>query len=288
MPEPLLELHEATVVKDGRPVLDRLTLTIHEGQHTAILGPNGAGKSVFVGLLTHHERAVPHDDGSPAVRVMGQARWDVGTLRRQLGVVSSSLHQRFVEGNSEGRMTARTAVVSAFLASHGILRYGEVTAQMHARAVDALTRVGAAHLADRYLHQISGGEARRVLLARVMVTEPRVLVLDEPTTGLDLAARHDFMERVRDAARGTGTTLVLVTHHTEEIVPEIDRVLFLKDGRVAGDGPTAQMLTSDRLSEVFASPVTLDRVGHYWYARPAGHSRALNPGAQAPAGGLVT
>jgi iron complex transport system ATP-binding protein len=272
VPVPLLELVDATVIKDGRPVLDGLTLTIHEGEHTAILGPNGAGKSVFVGLLTHHERAVPHDDGSPAVRVMGQARWDVGSLRRQLGVVSSSLHQRFVEGNSEGRMTARTAVVSAFLASHGILRYGEVTDEMHARAVEALTRVGAAHLAERFLHQMSGGEARRVLLARVMVTEPRVLVLDEPTTGLDLAARHDFMERVRDAARDAGTTLVLVTHHTEEIVPEIGRVLFLKDGRVAGDGPTAHMLTSERLSAVFDVQVELDRAGDYVYARPSGMS----------------
>lgn len=100
MPAPLLELTRATVLKDGRPALDDVSLTIHEGEHTAILGPNGAGKSVLVGLLTHHERAVVHDDGTPAVRVLGEARWDVSTLRGQLGVVSSALHQRFVAGNS--------------------------------------------------------------------------------------------------------------------------------------------------------------------------------------------
>lgn len=268
VPVPLLELTDATVMKDGRPVLDRLSLTIHEGEHTAILGPNGAGKSMLVSLLTHHERAVPHDDGTPAVRVLGKTRWDVGTLRRQLGIVSSSLHQRLVAGNSEGRIVARTAVVSAFLASHGILRYGVVTDEMHDRATQALADVGAAHLADRFLDEMSGGEARRVLLARVMVTEPRVLVLDEPTSGLDLAARHDFMERVRQVTR-TGTTLVLVTHHSEEIVPEIGRVLLLKAGRILADGPTARMLTPEYLSAVFSVPVEVDRAGDYLYARPA-------------------
>jgi iron complex transport system ATP-binding protein len=268
VPAPLLELADATVIKDGVPVLDRLSLRIREGEHTAILGPNGAGKSMLVGLLTHHERAVPHEDGSPAVRVFGETRWDVGTLRRQLGIVSSSLHQRLVAGNSEGRITAEATVVSAFLASHGILRYGTVSTEMRDRAASALALVGATHLAGRYMHQISSGEARRVLLARVMVTDPRVLVLDEPTSNLDLAARHDFMERVRAVAR-TGTTLVLVTHHTEEIVPEIGRVLLLKDGRVAGDGPTAQMLTAEHLGKLFDVPVAVERVGDYLYARPA-------------------
>jgi iron complex transport system ATP-binding protein len=257
---PLLELRDATVIKDGRPVLDRLSLSIHEGEHTAILGPNGAGKSVFVGLLTHHERAVPHDDGTPAVRVLGETRWDVSSLRRQLGIVSHALHQRFVGGNSEGYMTARTAVVSAFLASYGILRYGAITDDMQARTDEALARVGAAHLAERHLHEMSGGEARRVMLARVIVTEPRVLVLDEPTSGLDLAARHEFMELVRNVAR-TGTTLLLV--------PEIGRVLLLKDGRILQDGPTRDILAPGPLSALFDVPVAVDRVGDYLYARPA-------------------
>lgn len=255
-------------MKDGRAVLDRLSLTIREHEHTAILGPNGAGKSVFVGLLTHHERAIPHDDGRPAVRVFGQPRWDVATLRSRLGIVSASLHQRFVAGNSEGYMTAHTAVLSAFLASHGILRYGAVTAAMRARTDAALATVGAAHLAGRLLHEMSGGEARRVMLARVIVTEPGVLVLDEPTTGLDLAARHEFMGLVRSVAR-TGTTLLLVTHHTEEVVPEIARVLLLKAGRVVGDGPSEVMLAPARLSGLFDVPVVADRVGDYLYTRPA-------------------
>jgi iron complex transport system ATP-binding protein len=267
VPPPLLQLHNATVIKEGRAVLDSLTLTLHQGEHTALLGPNGAGKSMLISLLTQHERAVPHTDGTPPVRVFGAPRWDVTTLRGQLGIVSASLHQQFVAGNSEGRITGHAAVLSAFFRSHGILRYGRVTSEMDDRTAWALERTGAAHLADRQLHQMSGGEVRRVMLARVLVTGPRVLVLDEPTSGLDLAARAEFMQLVRRAVQD-GTTLVLVTHNTEEIIPEIGRVILLKDGRVFGDGTTAEMLTAERLSALFGLAVAIDRAHTYVYARP--------------------
>jgi iron complex transport system ATP-binding protein len=271
---PVLVLQNATVVKGGRPVLHDLQLTIRHGEHTAIIGPNGAGKSVLVGLLTHYERALARADGEDTVCVLGERRWNVAELRSQLGVVSPALHQQFVTGNSEGRITGRAAVVSAFLASHGILRYGVVTDAMWARADQALQQVGAAHLAGRTLDAMSSGEARRVMLARVLAPEPRALVLDEPTTGLDLAARHGFMERVRDIARA-GTTIVLITHHVEEIVPEIERVLFLKDGRLVADGPRHGMLTSARLTALFETPVTVDVVDGYAYARPGGTAASI-------------
>lgn len=267
MSEPVLELIDATVVKDGRPVLDGLTLTIHAGEHTAIVGPNGAGKSVLVRLLTHEDRALPPEDGTAPVRVFGSARWNVFELRSRLGVVSADLHHRFIIGNNEGRITGEAAVLSGFLATQGILRYGVVTAGMRRRAAEALDRMGVSHLAERRLNEMSSGEARRVLLARALVTSPRALVLDEPTTGLDLVARHDFMERVREIARG-GTTLILVTHHIEEIVAEIERVILLRDGRIAADGPKRSVLSSERLSEVFDAPITLEKNGDYYYARP--------------------
>jgi iron complex transport system ATP-binding protein len=267
-PVPVLQLHEATVVKDDRAVLDRLSLTIHEREHTAIVGPNGAGKSVLVGLLTHYERPLARSSGVPPVRVFGADNWNVFDLRSQLGIVSADLHNRFVTGNSEGRITATAAVLSAFLVSHGILRYGAVTDDMRRRTAAALEAVGAAHLGARTLDQMSSGEARRVMLARALVTAPRALVLDEPTTGLDLVARHGFMERVRAIARA-GTTLILITHHIEEIVPEIGRLVLLRGGRVAADGPRAETLTASRLSEVFGAPVALEEAGGYVYAKPA-------------------
>jgi iron complex transport system ATP-binding protein len=261
---PILELINATVIKGERPVLDQLTLRIEEGQHTAIIGPNGAGKSVLVSLLTHHERPIaPANGGPPPVRVFGHDNWNIWDLRPQLGIVSSDLHHRFVSGNSEGRITAEAAVLSAFFASHGVLRYGTITADMRSAAAEALEAAGVSHLANRMLHEMSSGEARRVLLARVLVTKPRALVLDEPTTGLDLAARHAFMERVRGIIRG-GPTLILITHHVEEIVPEIDRVIFLREGRVAGDGPKSQMMVSEPISDLFGLTLTVRHSGGYY------------------------
>jgi iron complex transport system ATP-binding protein len=275
--EPILELRNATVVKEGRAVLDGLSLTIRCGEHTAIVGPNGAGKSVLVGLLTHYERALAPSNGASSVRVFGQDDWNVFDLRSQLGIISADLHHRFVRGNSEGRITGEAAVLSAFLASHGILRYGTVTDDMRARAARALVTAGAAHLAARRLDQMSSGEARRVLLARALVTRPRALVLDEPTTGLDVAARHSFMERVRAIAR-EGTTLILITHHVDEIVPEIERAILLREGCLVADGPKEQMLTAARLGDLFGLPMAVERSEGYFYARP------LPSGKTAPAG----
>ena len=277
--EPILELVDATVIKDGRRVLDGLTLTIRAGEHTAIVGPNGAGKSVFVRLLTLQDRALAPVDGTPPehpsaaaapgippVRVFGRDNWEVFDLRAQLGIVSADLHHRFVNGNNEGLISGEAAVLSGFFASQGILRYRAVTKEMRTQAADALDRLGVSHLAKRRLNEMSSGEARRVLLARALVTSPRALMLDEPTTGLDLVARHQFMERVRQIARD-GTTLILVTHHVEEIVPEIERVILLREGRIAAEGPKQSMLTTARLSDLFAAPIALHEKDGYYHAR---------------------
>jgi iron complex transport system ATP-binding protein len=267
-PPPVLELVNATVVKADRPVLDGLNLTIHDGEHSAIVGPNGAGKSILVRLLTHEDRALVLADGRSPVRVFGDDMWNVFELRSQLGIVSADLHHRLVAGNSEGRITGEAAVLSAFFASDGILRYGVVTNGMRRRAAEALDRMGAGPLARRWLDELSSGEARRVLLARALVTSPRALVLDEPTTGLDLAARHDFMERVRQIAR-EGTTLILITHHIDEIVPEIERVILLREGRIVAAGSKRSVLTAERLSDLFNTPIALEENDGYFYGRPA-------------------
>ena len=267
MNDPVLELCNATVIKGDHAVLDGLTLTIRAGEHTAILGPNGAGKSALVRLLTHEDRPLAQDGAPPPVRVFGHDSWDVFELRTQLGIISSDLHHRFVFGNNEGRVTAEAAVLSGFFATQGILRYGVVTQDMRRRVADALARMGVPHLARRRLDEMSSGEARRVLLARALVTAPRALVLDEPTTGLDLVARHAFMERVRQIARD-GTTLILITHHIEEIVPEIECVVLLGGGRILASGPKPSVLTAQQISRLFDAPVAVDEEEGYYYARP--------------------
>jgi iron complex transport system ATP-binding protein len=160
-------------------------------------------------------------------------------------------------------------VVSGFFASQGLFFHQRVTGAMRAAALAALERVGAAHLASKALDQMSTGEARRVLIARAMAHEPKALVLDEPTRGLDLVAQHDFMERIRGVIRA-GTTLILVTHHVHEIVPEIDRIVLLSRGRVAHDGPKAGVLTASKLSEVFAAPLVVEQTDGYYHVRVTG------------------
>src|SRR5262245_45868656 len=146
---PVLKLDDAVVVKNGVRVLNGLTLTIRQGEHTAILGPNGSGKSSMINLLTHQDRPIVPDDGRPVVEVFGCSRWDIFELRALLGIVTHDLHHRFVGGNSEGYIKAEDAVISGLLSTHGIVRPSKVTAEMRRKAADALARMDATHLATK-------------------------------------------------------------------------------------------------------------------------------------------
>lgn len=260
---PLLELRDATLILGTTRVLDRLTLTISAGEHTAILGPNGAGKSSFMKLLTLQQYPLAAADDESPIRVFGRERWDVFELRSQLGIVSADLHDRFVHGNAGGAISGLDAVLSGFFASQGVFSHHRVTEAMRRDAIAALERVEVGQLAPVTLDMMSTGEARRVLIARALVHNPKALVLDEPTRGLDLVARHQFMERVRQLARD-GITILLVTHYVDEIIPEIARVILLQRGRVVGDGAKSAVLTAGRLSEIFGAPLLVDHADGYY------------------------
>lgn len=264
----VLELVNATVVKGGATILHNLNLTIHDHEHTAIVGPNGSGKSTLVKLLTHHDYPWPRDsdDEPPPVKVYGNDRWDVMELRAQLGVISADMHHRFVIGNSAGNLRAEDVVVSGLFATHGFLRPDQRNERTRRLAAEALARVDAAHLADKMMDEMSTGEARRVLIARALVTSPRALVLDEPTSGLDVVSRSRFLDQVEKVGRA-GTTLIFVTHHVEEIVPAVERVILLKDGRVAFDGAKHEVLTDTRLTEVFGAPVRVSQHDGRYFAQ---------------------
>ena len=266
---PVLELIDATVVRNDVCALDHVSLTIPAGQHTAIMGPNGAGKSALMQLITFQDRPVPHADESASVRVFGRDVWHVFELRPQLGVVSGDLHQRFVNGNSYGRIRVIDAVLSGFFGMHGLTPPDGVTPRMREDARAALERMEATHLSARYLDEMSTGEVRRVLVARALVTSPTALLLDEPATGLDLAARHRLMTLMNRVAEA-GTTLILVTHQVEEIIPAMSHVVFLKRGRVLRQGPRTAVLTDEHLSELFEMPVRLTARDGYLQAAIAG------------------
>jgi len=259
---PLLSIDRATVMRDGRTLLDALSLVIAEGQHTAVLGPNGSGKSTLVKLIERRLYPLVHAGRSPAVQVFGRDRWNVAELRRLVGVVSADLRREF-EASSD---TAMDVVLSGFFAATTLGLDHEVSDTMREGATEALRRVGANHLADRDIGTLSTGEARRVLIARALVHRPRALLLDEPSAGLDPGTRRRFVELLRQLAR-EGTTLVLVTHHVEEIVPEIEQIVMLRDGALFARGPKATMLTDTRLSALFDWPIEVQCTGGFYGAR---------------------
>jgi iron complex transport system ATP-binding protein len=264
--EPILELKNATIVRGGIPVIQGMSLTVHAGEHTVILGPNGSGKSSLIRVLACEDRPMASEDGEPVLRLFGRERWDVIELRTRLGVVTGDLDTGFGIGTSGGRVSGQDVTLSGLLGSHGVFAHHDVTDAMRERARLALARVEASHLAAKPLNEMSAGERRRVLIARALITRPGALLLDEPTSGLDLVARHRFMQSVRRLAV-EGTTVILVTHHVDEIIPETRRVVLLQGGRIVCDAPPDVALTSARLSDVFGGPLEVERGGGYFQVK---------------------
>jgi len=258
---PLLEIDAATVLRGGHTVLDRFSLRVDAGRHTAILGANGSGKSTLVQLIARQLYPLAPGDGRSPVRVFGREHWNVAELRGLLGIVSPAMQHDYT---SEMPLEVFDAVVSGFFAARGLGLDHQVSAGMRERARSALEQLGASHLIGRAMASLSTGEARRALIARALVHRPRALLLDEPCAGLDLASRRRFLESLRALARG-GTTLLLVTHHVEEIIPEIGQVLLLKHGRVLRQGDKAVALTDAALGETFGMPIRVRQHGD-WYA----------------------
>ena len=257
---PLLEIEEASVRRGERLLLDRLSLRVPIGRHTAILGPNGSGKSTLVRLVAREVYPSESERGRGSVRVFGRDLWNVAELRSLLGIVSPLLQRDFT---GDPPLEAFEAVVSGFFSARGLGLHHRVTEEMRERALQAMDTIGAGHLVGREMASLSSGEARRVLIARSLVHRPRALLLDEPCEGLDLVSRRLFLESLRALAKG-GTTLLLVTHHIEEIVPEIGQVLLLRDGRVLRQGEKAETLTDASLSAAFGMPIRVRRRGD-WY-----------------------
>ena len=261
LPKPLIELDRATVVRGDAAVLHALSLRIVAGQHTAILGANGSGKSSFIKLINRELYPLAREGESP-VKVMGRDRWNVNELRTQLGVVTGDLGRDLQDMPELG---VEDAVLTGFFASFVLPPDLQVTATMRDRAREVLAQAHATALMSRQVAELSTGELRRVLIARALVHRPQALLLDEPTAGLDLVARRDFLDLLRKLA-WQGITLVLVTHHLEEIIAEIDRVILLREGRVLADGARADVLTSELLSQAYGGPLRVRQEGDAYSA----------------------
>lgn len=261
--EALIEIRNATIYRGSTRVFDNFNLTIGQHEQVAILGPNGSGKTTLLKVVNRELYPVLKDDSW--VRILGRSRWNVWQLRSHIGVVSHDLQTQYRSTTS-----GLDVVLSGYLSSvgiHGILARRITDAQKSA-AWEVMRDLGVDSLAHTHLRHMSTGQQRRCLLGRALVHNPDTLILDEPTAGLDLTASFDYLSRVRDLV-DKGKNIVLVTHLLNEIPPDIERIVLLREGTIVADGPKEAVLTEENLMATYGTPIKLARVGGYYLAYPA-------------------
>ena len=246
---PFIELKDAVVRRKGTEILAIDAFELGQGESIAILGPNGAGKSTFIQLITR-EIFPLHRDDAP-VRFKGNERATLEEIKQSLGVVSSTMQDQITV-----QLPVIDIVCGGLFGTLGVPSHCIVTDESLKRAHEALEFLGVGHLADRNIKTLSSGQARRVLIARALVHDPEVLVFDEPTTGLDPEGMYYVRKAMRDLHRQE-KAIILVTHYPEDIIPEIGRVLMIKNAAIFDDGIKANMLTSERMSELFDVPLKI-------------------------------
>jgi iron complex transport system ATP-binding protein len=257
-----LELAHVNVARGDNVVLHDINLTVNTGEHIAILGPNGCGKSTLIKTITCECYPLVSREGEPEtkVRIFGRERWDLTELKKRLGVVSAEL-----PGRPTLHTTGRDAVITGFFSSSTVWPNLTVTDAMQARADEVLEQVDAVSLAGKPVGEMSAGQQRRIMIGRALVASSQMLLLDEPSNALDLAAQADLRELLRRLAQ-QGTGILLITHHIADILPEIDRILMMREGRIIADGPKSELLTAAKLSDLFQTEVQLTERGGFYHA----------------------
>lgn len=256
---PLLDFHNIRVMRGQKVALDDFSLRIGADEHVAILGPNGCGKSTLIKTITRECYPVVRPDSS--LSILGEDSWDVFKLRALLGIVSNDLMI-----SCTGDACGRDVVLSGFFSSTAIYPNHTVDPKHRELADAALAELKISHLGERPVCEMSSGEARRVMIARALVHRPRALLFDEPCNSLDLAAQQSLRQTMGALAR-SGTAIILVTHELADIVPEIQRVVLMSEGRVVADGVKEEILQVERLAALFGVRVEISRRDghfHFW------------------------
>ena len=260
---PLIEIRNATIYRGSTRVFDGFDLTIEQHEQVAILGPNGSGKTTLLKVVNREIYPVLKEDSS--VHILGRSRWNVWELRSHIGVVSHDLQTEYRES-----ISGLDVVLSGYLSSVGIHGFlaDRISDSQKKTARQVMQDLGVESLADTPLKNMSTGQQRRCLLGRALVHNPDTLILDEPTAGLDLSASFDYLARIRDLV-ASGKNIVLVTHLLNEIPPDIERIVLLREGSIVADGPKEEVLTVENLQTTYGTAIKLTRVDGYYLAYPA-------------------
>jgi len=255
--EIFLSLENVNVARGENIVLHDVNLSVRKGEHIAILGPNGCGKSTLIKTITCE--CYPIARPGTRVSIFGRERWDLTELKKKLGVVSAEL-----PGRPTLAITGFDAVLTGFFSSSTLWPNLTVTDEMRDRAAEVLKRIDSVELTNKIVGEMSAGQQRRVMIGRALVGSADMLLLDEPSNALDLSAQKDLRDLLRGLAQ-EGAGIMLITHHIADILPEIDRVLMMREGRIVADGAKAELLTEERLSGLFGTTVGLvERDGFYF------------------------
>jgi iron complex transport system ATP-binding protein len=267
VPPPLLiDFRRLGFVRGERTVLRGLNLQVAVGEHLAILGPNGSGKSTLIRAITRELHPLALSRGQRCA-ILGRTDWDNTELREHFGIVTPDLLQHLSHEITAREVSGEDMVLSGFFNSLGLWPHHRVTAIQRDRARQLLRFLEIGHLGRRPLSAMSSGERQRVLVGRALVHRPAALILDEPTNSLDPGAVQEFRLLLRKLSR-TGHSLILVTHHVADIIPEIERVLLFRDGRIVADGAKRRVLTSATLSRRFDAKLRLVRRGGSYDLQP--------------------
>ena len=254
---PIVEMRQVSVARGAEVVLHDLNLRIEAGEHVAIMGPNGSGKSTLIKTFTRELYPI-QQDGS-YMSLFGREGWDVSELRSMLGIVNNEMapfHSRPITG--------RDAVLSGFFSSIGLWRHQKIKPEMREKTRELMEWLDISHIADRIVNEMSSGELRRVMIARALVHDARALLLDEPSNSLDVSAQIELRQTLSKLAQ-SGIALLMITHHLPDVIPDIERVIFLREGRIVGDGPKSKLLTPSGLSKLFGCPIKVIKQDGYYH-----------------------
>ncbi len=247
----------------GENVLQDVNLEIEQFEHCAILGANGSGKSTLIKLFSND--VYSRFSANSTKKLFGKEQWSIFELKKQLGIITNDLHYYMQKETPD--ITGFEAVISSYHSSIGVFDNQEYSEAQAHTTIEVMKRLGIESLLEKPLCEMSTGELRKCIIARALVHNPKALLLDEPTVGLDIKAQIDFIDTLRSLS--TEVTIILITHHIEEIFPEVKKVILLKDRTIFQQGDKDSLMNSQNLSHIFGVDLELGFDGGRYFMKSA-------------------